>query len=91
MNFFFKLELSLNLICKVCDDDILIQLLFFWALFIFLLLFKSHNTSETGFCLRLQVEPTLLGPIDTASPYLQTGLGPSIGPNSIHFYLKIET
>jgi hypothetical protein len=26
----------------------------------------------TGFCLRLHVEPTQLGPIDRASPYLQT-------------------
>jgi hypothetical protein len=27
----------------------------------------KHNVSETGFCLRLQVKPTQLGPTDTAS------------------------
>jgi hypothetical protein len=32
----------------------------------------QHNVSETGFCFRFQVEPTQLGPIDRASPYLQT-------------------
>jgi hypothetical protein len=37
------------------------------ALFIF-----QNNVSETGFCLRLQVKPTQLGPIDRASPYLRT-------------------
>jgi hypothetical protein len=31
-----------------------------------LFIFKN-NVSETGFCLRLQVKPTLLGPIDRAS------------------------
>jgi hypothetical protein len=30
----------------------------------------KQNISETGFCLRLQVEPTQLGPIDRATPYL---------------------
>jgi hypothetical protein len=34
--------------------------------------FSKHNVSETGFCLRLQVKPTELGPIDRASPYLRT-------------------
>jgi hypothetical protein len=34
--------------------------------------FQEHNVSETGFCLRLQVKPTQLGPIDRASPYLRT-------------------
>jgi hypothetical protein len=29
--------------------------------------YLKHNVSETGFCLRLQVKPTQLGPIDTAS------------------------
>jgi hypothetical protein len=28
----------------------------------------KHNVSDTGFCLRLQVKPTQLGPIDRASP-----------------------
>jgi hypothetical protein len=31
-----------------------------------------HNVSETGFCLRFQVKPTQLGPIDNVSPYLRT-------------------
>jgi hypothetical protein len=33
--------------------------------------FSKHDVSETGFCLRLQVKPTQLGPIDRASPYIQ--------------------
>jgi hypothetical protein len=33
---------------------------------------KKNNFSETGFCLRPQVKPTQLDPIDRASPYLQT-------------------
>jgi short-subunit dehydrogenase involved in D-alanine esterification of teichoic acids len=33
---------------------------------------SKHNVSETGFCLRLQVKATQLGPIDMASPYLRT-------------------
>jgi hypothetical protein len=37
--------------------------------------FSKHNVSETGFCLRLQVKPTQLGPIDRDSPCLR------IGPN----------
>jgi hypothetical protein len=51
-----------------------IQLFCFWTLSIVLLLFKAYNVPETGFCLRLQVEPTQLGPIDraTGSPYLRT-------------------
>jgi hypothetical protein len=32
----------------------------------------SKHVSETGFCLRLQVKPTQLGPIDKPSPYLRT-------------------
>jgi hypothetical protein len=34
--------------------------------------YLKYNISEIGFCLRLQVEPTHLGPIDRASPYLWT-------------------
>jgi hypothetical protein len=30
--------------------------------------FSKHNVSETRFCLRLQVKPTQLDPIDRASP-----------------------
>jgi hypothetical protein len=44
----------------------------FWALSIVLFLFKTHRVSETGFSLYLQAEPTQLGPIDRATPYLQT-------------------
>jgi hypothetical protein len=32
-----------------------------------LFLFKTHNVSETGFCLHLQVKSIQLGPIDKAS------------------------
>jgi hypothetical protein len=32
---------------------------------------KTHSVSETGFCFRLQMAPTQLGPIDRASPYLR--------------------
>jgi hypothetical protein len=34
--------------------------------------FSKLSVSETGFCLRLQVRPTQLGPIYRASPHLQT-------------------
>jgi hypothetical protein len=30
--------------------------------------FSEYNVSETGFCLRLQVKPTQLGPIDRVVP-----------------------
>jgi hypothetical protein len=46
------------------DDGILIQLLCFRTLYIVPLLFKTHNVSETGFCLCLQVEPTQFGDRD---------------------------
>jgi hypothetical protein len=32
---------------KVCDNDILIQLLYFWILSILLVLFKTQNVSKT--------------------------------------------
>jgi hypothetical protein len=38
------------------------------VLFIF-----QNNVSEAGFCLRLQIKPNQLGPIDRASPCLRTG------------------
>jgi hypothetical protein len=48
-----------------------IHMLWFWILSIILFLFKTkYNVSETGFSLRLQVEPTQLGPIDRSHPYL---------------------
>jgi hypothetical protein len=54
----------------------------FWTLSIILFLFNTPNVSETGFCLRLQVKPAKLGPIDRANPYLWTqGVALSIGPN----------
>jgi hypothetical protein len=34
---------------------------------------SKHNVSETGVCLRPQVKPTQLGPIDRVSPYLRSG------------------
>jgi hypothetical protein len=56
-----------------------LQLLCFWTLSIVLSLSKNtilfifrNNISETGFCLRLQVKPTQLVPIDRGSPYLRT-------------------
>jgi hypothetical protein len=43
---------------------------------------SKHNVSETGFCLHLQVKPTLLGPINSASPYIwRQGLAQLTGPN----------
>jgi hypothetical protein len=40
----------------------------FCTLSIVLFPFKTRNVSETGFCLRLQVQPTQLGPNGRASP-----------------------
>jgi hypothetical protein len=54
----------------------LIHLLCSWTLLISRFYLK-HNVSETGFCLRLQVEPTQLGPIDRPS---STRNGPEIKP-----------
>jgi hypothetical protein len=52
-----------------------VQILYFWTLSIIFslsknrsLYFSKHDVSETGFCLRLQVKPTQLGPIERASP-----------------------
>jgi hypothetical protein len=53
-----------------------IQTLFFWTLPIVLFLFKTHSVSETGFCLRLQITPAQLVPIDRASPNLRSGFHP---------------
>jgi hypothetical protein len=62
--------------------------------------FSKHNFSETGFCLRLQVETTQLGPIDRASVYTPSWCWhrcPEIGTSSIdwaqlsRFHLKTET
>jgi hypothetical protein len=47
------------------------QILCFWTLSIVPVLFSSnHNVSETEFCLRLQVKPTQLGPINRARAYI---------------------
>jgi hypothetical protein len=35
-------------------------------------IYLKHNVLETGFCLQLQIKPTQLGPIDSASPCLRT-------------------
>jgi hypothetical protein len=54
-----------------------VQILCFWTLSIVLFLSKnrlvyfSKHVSETGFCVRLQVKPTQLGPTDSANPYLR--------------------
>jgi hypothetical protein len=57
---------------------VMIQILCFWTLSIILSLSRNtvvfifqNNVSETGFCLRLQVKPTQLGPIDRASPEIR--------------------
>jgi hypothetical protein len=51
----------------------------------------KHNVLEAGFCLRLQVKPTQLSPVDRASPYSRT-LVPSIDLDQMsRFYLKTET
>lgn len=48
---------------KVCEDGILTQLLCFWAPFIILFLFKTHNILETGLCLHHQIQSVELVPI----------------------------
>jgi hypothetical protein len=51
------------------------QILCFRALSIVLSLsvyFSKQNVSETRFCLRIQVKPTQLGPVDRANSYLRT-------------------
>jgi hypothetical protein len=51
----------------------LIQVSCFWTLSIVLFLFTTHNVSETGFCLRLEVKLTQSRTIDRASNYLWSG------------------
>jgi hypothetical protein len=52
----------------------------------------KKNVSETGFCLRPQVKPTQLDPIDRASPYLRTFFFSSIYWIQLsRFYLRTET
>jgi hypothetical protein len=48
--------------------DIIHHPVFIWK---HLPVYFSKHVSQTWFCLRLQVKPTQLGPIDKASPYLQ--------------------
>jgi hypothetical protein len=63
---------------KVCDDGTLVQMLRFFGHYPSScrslkrrpVSLSKHNVSETGFCLRLQVKPTQLDPIDRANPYL---------------------
>jgi hypothetical protein len=45
--------------------------------------YLKYYVSETGLCLRLQVAPTQVGPIEGASPSLRTNLS--------SFHLKTET
>jgi hypothetical protein len=56
--------------------------------------YLEHNVSETGFCLRLQVEPTKLGPKDEASFCLRSGQETEIisiyWSQMIRFRLKTE-
>jgi hypothetical protein len=40
-----------------------------------LVYYLKYDVSKTGFCLRLQAEPTQLGPIERATLYLRTGDG----------------
>jgi hypothetical protein len=47
--------------------------------------FLKNHVLEAEFCLRPQVKPTQLGPIDRASPYLWTFFFLSIGPNWVGF------
>jgi hypothetical protein len=77
---------------------ILIQILCFWTLSIALFFYLKYNVSETGFCLRVQVESTQLDPIDRYSPYLRrldsvsvfSGTY-SVGPNRYSWSLSPET
>jgi hypothetical protein len=48
----------------------------------------KHNISETGFCRRLQVEPTQMGPIERATPCLQSGdwIGTAWRPSSASLF-----
>jgi hypothetical protein len=59
-----KVELFLAIICVISIPNLvknILQLLHFWALFIFLF-FIQNSVSETGFCLCLQVKTYLVGP-----------------------------
>jgi hypothetical protein len=55
----------------------MLRLLCFWIFSIVLFLFKTH-VSDTGFCLRLQVKPTQLGPIERANHYLQNPVSETV-------------
>jgi hypothetical protein len=48
-----------------------IQLMSLWILSVLFLFKTMHNNSGIRFCF-LQVEPTQLGPVDRANPYLWT-------------------
>jgi hypothetical protein len=90
-----NLTTSSFLLLKVCDDGTAVQILCFRTLSIVLSLsktvlfyFSKHNVSETGFCLRLQVKPTQLGPTISG---LEIGTSSMNGAQLIRFYLKTET
>jgi hypothetical protein len=58
--------------------------------------YLNHDVSETDFCLRLQMKPTQMGPMETTSVCLCL-CGPETEANSFYwarlnwFYLKTET
>jgi hypothetical protein len=58
---------------RKCHEYNALQLLCSWTLPIVKLLrvFKTQDISETGFCFRFQAQPTQMGQIDRASPYLR--------------------
>jgi hypothetical protein len=56
------------------QDDVFTSIMFLDIIQSLVHFLKNHNVSETGFCLRLQVKPTQLDPIDRASPYLRTSM-----------------
>jgi hypothetical protein len=63
---------------EFAKERVFVQILCLWTLSIGLSLYENrpvfsseHSVSETGFCLRLQVQHTQLNPINRASPYLR--------------------
>jgi hypothetical protein len=66
-------------------NQFMLQILCFWTLPIVLFLLKQTTFRRLWFCLRLHVEPTQLGSVDKARPYLSLdgGLALYFGPNWI--------
>jgi hypothetical protein len=66
-----------------------IRLLCFWTLDIVLFLHKTYDISETELCLRLQTEPTQLGPHGSVVGWgtlLQAGRSPVRVPDEVDFF-----